>query len=119
MAALLLWGPEDLEPVLFRSFLVGNALYYGVGILLAVRLRDNRAFCKYLCPVTVFLKPMSYFSLLRVKNDTDKCLSCGRCRRVCPMDVDVCSNARNRENATECILCLRCVEECPARSLHL
>lgn len=119
VAALLLWGPEDLEPVLFRSFLVGNALYYGVGILLAVRLRDNRAFCKYLCPVTVFLKPMSYFSLLRVKNDTDKCLSCGRCRRVCPMDVDVCSNARNRENATECILCLRCVEECPARSLHL
>lgn len=27
--------------------------------------KDNRAFCKYICPVTVFLKLMSYFSLLR------------------------------------------------------
>ena len=26
--------------------------------------KDNRAFCKYICPITVFLKPMSYFSVL-------------------------------------------------------
>lgn len=24
-------------------------------------IRDNRAFCKYLCPTTVFLKPMRFF----------------------------------------------------------
>lgn len=29
--------------------------------------KDNRAFCKYLCPITVFLKLMRYFSLLRVQ----------------------------------------------------
>ena len=29
--------------------------------------KDNRALCKCLCPITVFLKPMSYFSLLRVQ----------------------------------------------------
>ena len=44
--------------------------------LLAFAFQDNRAFCKYLCPVTVSLKPASYFSLLRVKNDTGKCLTC-------------------------------------------
>ena len=39
-----------------------NLLYYIVGISLAYALKDNRAFCKYICPVTVFLKPASYFA---------------------------------------------------------
>ena len=50
-----------LEEIMFRMFLAGNAVYYISGIVLAFVLKDNRAFCKYLCPVTVFLKPMSYF----------------------------------------------------------
>ena len=35
---------------MFWSFLIGNAVYYAVGILLAFGLKDNRAFCKYICP---------------------------------------------------------------------
>ena len=27
--------------------------------ILAFAWKDNRAFCKYICPITVFLKPMS------------------------------------------------------------
>lgn len=119
VAALFLWKVGDLEEIMFRSFLVGNVLYYAVGIFLALRLKDNRAFCKYVCPITVFLKPMSYFALLRVKHDPEKCVSCGKCRRVCPMEVDMCSNARNRVNGTECILCLHCIEECPKQALKL
>ena len=52
-----------LEKIMFWMFLTGNAFYYIAGITLALIFKDNRAFCKYLCPVTVFLKPMSYFSL--------------------------------------------------------
>jgi len=110
---------SHMERIMFRSFLIGNAVYYTAGISLAFAWKDNRAFCKYLCPITVFLKPASYFSLLRVKNDTDKCISCGKCRRVCPMQVEVSDNARSRKNGTECILCLKCVEECPQKSLHI
>lgn len=44
----------NMEKVMFWSFIIGNLLYYGVGIALAFVLRDNRAFCKYICPVTVF-----------------------------------------------------------------
>ena len=80
-------------------------------------LKDNRAFCKYICPITVFLKPMSYFSLFRVKCDTSKCISCGKCKRVCPMDVDVTDNSRKRANGTECILCMECVRNCPKNAL--
>ena len=107
----------EMEKIMFWAFLVGNALYYTVGIVMAFVLKDNRAFCKYVCPVTVFMKPMSYFSLLRVKCDKDKCISCGKCKRVCPMNVDVTDNSRKRENGTECILCMECVKNCPKGAL--
>ena len=108
----------DRERLMFAAFLIGNALYYGVGVALALFYRDNRAFCKYLCPVTVFLKPMSYFSLLRIRCDHSKCISCGRCRKVCPMDVDMTDDSRKRANGTECILCMECVKSCPRAALH-
>lgn len=119
VGALFLFQVPDMQQIMFWFFLAGNALYYAVGIALAFLLKDNRAFCKYLCPVTVFLKPASYFSLMRVKNDTEKCISCGACRRVCPMDVDVPDNSCKRKHATECILCMKCIETCPKKSLHL
>lgn len=119
VAALFAFHVPDMEAIMFWSFLIGNVLYYAAGIILAFAFKDNRAFCKYICPVTVFLKPFSYFSLLRIKNDTGKCISCGRCKKVCPMNVDVPDNSRKRINGTECILCLQCVEECPQKSLYL
>ena len=72
VAALFLANVGHLERIMFWAFVIGNALYYGAGILLAFAFRDNRAFCKYLCPVTVFLKPMSYFSLLRILRAVQK-----------------------------------------------
>ena len=117
VAALFLANVGHLERIMFWAFVIGNALYYGAGILLAFAFRDNRAFCKYLCPVTVFLKPMSYFSLLRITCDKSKCVSCGRCRRACPMEVDMTDNSRRRVNGTECILCMECVKNCPKGAL--
>jgi polyferredoxin len=119
VGALFILEAPDMPKVLFLSFVIGNILYYGIGITLAYRLRDNRAFCKYICPITVFLKPASYFSLLRVKNSQEKCVSCGKCKKVCPMDVDMTNNSRKRLNGTECILCFKCIDECPAKALHL
>ncbi len=119
VGALFVFQIPGLERIMFWSFIVGNIAYYGAGIALAFMLKDNRAFCKYLCPVTVFLKPASYFSLMRVRNDLEKCVQCGRCRKVCPMDVDMTDNSRGRINGTECILCLRCVDSCPKKSLHV
>lgn len=107
----------NLERIMFRSFVISNIIYYAVGIILAFVLKDNRAFCKYVCPVTVFLKPMSYFSLIRIKCDKKKCISCGQCKKVCPMDVDVTDNSRNRINGTECIMCMECVRVCPEKAL--
>ncbi|WP_242846295.1 4Fe-4S binding protein [Anaeromassilibacillus senegalensis] len=119
IGALFVLQLPNIEKIMFWSFIIGNVLYYALGIGLAFALQDNRAFCKYICPITVFLKPASYYTLLRVKNDMDKCISCGKCKKVCPMDVDVVNNSRKRINGTECILCFKCIDECPSKSLHL
>lgn len=117
VASLFLARVGHIERIMFWAFIIGNIVYYAAGISLAFAFKDNRAFCKYLCPITVFLKPMSYFSLVRVTCDKSKCISCGACRRVCPMDVDVTDNSRKRKNGTECILCLECAKHCPKNAL--
>ena len=117
VASLFLARVGHIERIMFWAFIVGNIVYYAAGISLAFAFKDNRAFCKYLCPITVFLKPMSYFSLVRVTCDKKKCISCGACRHVCPMDVDVTDNSRRRKNGTECILCLECAKHCPKNAL--
>ena len=117
VAALFLSHADNIEKIMFWSFIIGNVLYYTVGIILAFAFKDNRAFCKYICPITVFLKPMSYFALFRLKCDKDKCVRCGKCNQVCPMDVDVTDNSRKRKNGTECILCMECVKVCPKKAL--
>lgn len=119
VAALFLCKVKHLEEIMWYSFIIGNLLYYAVGIALAFLCKDNRAFCKYICPITVFLKPMSYLSLFRIRVDKSKCISCGKCEKNCPMNVEVSNDSRKRKNATECILCMRCVEECPTKALKL
>ena len=119
VGVLFLIRADNIERIMFYSFLIGNILYYSVGIILAFVLKDNRAFCKYVCPITVFLKPASYFSAMRITCDSTKCVSCGKCKRVCPMNVDMLDNSRKRENGTECILCMQCVDSCPNDALKL
>ncbi len=119
VAILFIFKFDNLSNIMFWSFIIGNIIYYITGISLAFIFKDNRAFCKYICPITIFLKPASYFALIRVKRDKDKCINCKKCIKSCPMNVDMLDNSRKRKNATECILCNNCVRNCPKKALHL
>lgn len=119
VASLFIFKVGNLETIMFYSFIIGNAIYYGLGITLAFIFKDNRAFCKYICPITVFLKPMSYFSVIRVTCDHSKCINCKKCVRNCPMNVDMLDDSRKRKNGTECILCTNCINTCPKNALKL
>jgi ferredoxin-type protein NapH len=96
--------------------LVGNFLYYLSGIILAFKFKDNRAFCKYICPLTVFLKFTNKITLLRIKaTDNKSCTNCRTCANSCPMGIDIPSYVKDntRVLSTECIMCMKCVQKCP------
>jgi len=125
LVALLWYGlgyrPGAGGPPALAWFLAGNALYYSAGVALAFALKDNRAFCKYLCPVAVPLKLSSRFALLKVKGDPQKCCERRVCEKVCPMDIRIADYLQRGERvlSTECILCQACISVCPEQALEL
>lgn len=120
LLVLLLWFAYHYRPIpMDRSNLTwlvgGNTFYYLSAILLAFTLKDNRAFCKYLCPITAILKITSRFAFLKIEGDKEKCTQCGTCRKECPMDINIMEYVNNGERvlSTECIFCLTCTTVCP------
>jgi ferredoxin len=111
------YRPYGLAPL--RWLLAGNLLYYASGILLAYVLKDNRAFCKYLCPVPVLMKLGSRFALLKIAGTKERCNQCMACVKACPMDIRIPDYvmAGQRVLSTECILCNTCVSACPSKIL--
>jgi ferredoxin len=93
----------------------GNAFYFISALILAFALKDNRAFCKYLCPIPTILKLTSRFAMLKVEGDKEKCTQCGACDKSCPMDIKVSKYVQKgtRVHSTECIFCLTCITACP------
>jgi polyferredoxin len=104
-------------------FVAGNILYWCVAVGLAVVLRDNRAFCKYLCPVSVLLRLASRPALVRVAGDAGACLGCESraCKTLCPMDIEIPDyiSSGRRLLSSECIFCQQCVAICPPNTLRL
>lgn len=100
-------------------FLFGNAVYYVLGILLAVLLKDNRAFCKYVCPIAVFLKVGAKYSLLKIEKDPEKYIDCRICEQKCPMQIKLMDykNRGQRIMSTECIFCNTCTNVCPVNAI--
>lgn len=102
-------------------FLSGVGVYLLLGVGLAYALKDNRAFCKYLCPNAVMLKAGAHLTPLRVRGDAELCDDCGACVILCPMDIQIPAYVRDntRVLSTECTLCQTCVWACPKHALSL
>lgn len=102
-------------------FVIGNLLYYAVGIILAYTLKDNRAFCKYVCPVSVPLKLTSRFSVIKIGQGAGQCNDCDACEKMCPMDVRISDYILNKQRvlSTECSLCQTCITVCAQDALKL
>ena len=101
--------------------IVGNTFYFGFGIILAFIFKDNRAFCKYLCPITAILKISSRFALFKIDGDIEKCTDCNACTQACPMDINIPEYLKNgtRVLSTECIICQTCITVCPENNLSM
>jgi len=97
----------------------GNAIYYLLAVIFTVVLKDNRAFCKYICPIPVTQKITSGLSVMKQEIDYDTCDDCELCEINCPMDIKLLEYARKDQRilSTECILCNTCINICPTKSI--
>ena len=74
-----------------------------------------RPFCKYLCPLGAIYGFFNRIALYRMDLDTGRCVSCGKCKKVCQMGVDPVKEC----NSAECIRCGDCVRACPVNAIHM
>ena len=95
---------------LFAEFLIGFIML--IVILLASLLYD-RFFCKYLCPMGAATGLLGKIGWFRVKRNTETCIDCGACDKVCPVNIKV--SAVKQVTTAECINCNECVNSCPVR----
>ena len=124
----ILWNLTDIKGVLFTSdlariemswLIAGNLAYYALGIILASMFKDNRAFCKYACPIPTLMKVGSRFSLMKIEIDSSLCVDCGKCEQACLMDIKLLDykESGQRVLSTECILCQNCALSCPTHAI--
>ena len=61
-----------------------------------------------------------HFPQLHIESDKNKCISCKRCTKACPMGLDVESmvQAGTNHKCSECIQCGACVDECPKGAIR-
>lgn len=102
-------------------------IYYGVLLILVLPalIGGKRGACHYICWMAPFMVIGSsigrflHLPQLHIEADKDKCISCNRCSKACPMGLDVKSMVEKGTNSkcTECIQCGECVDECPKDAL--
>jgi ferredoxin len=73
----------------------------------------ERAFCKYICPLGAFNAILGRIPLFRIKRDQPTCITCSRCDKACPMNIDVMKPIT--VGSPECISCMECVTVCPTK----
>lgn len=96
---------------------VGWLYVYKVSILIVVVILSvlvYRPFCRYLCPLGAIYGFFNPIALTRFKIDHAACISCGKCRKVCPLDI----YTKETPNNMLCIRCGDCKRACPVNAIQ-
>jgi ferredoxin-type protein NapH len=105
------WNPVDPDfgSRVIEADMIG-ALYYLKMAILAFFLVwfvvAQRPFCRVACPMGAIWALFNRISLLRFKVEKE-CPDCGRCLKICPMELDV-MNEVDSENCIKCMDCTSC-----------
>lgn len=96
----------------FDSLINEYALGFAILILTIVgSFVYDRFFCKYLCPMGALYGIVGKISPFKVSRNEKACIDCGKCNRVCPVNIDV--QKSGDVKTAECINCQSCVLSCP------
>ena len=74
-----------------------------------------RFFCKVMCPLGAIYGLLNKVSFYRVHVDREGCVSCSKCRDICPMDIDPVA----KPDSAECIRCGKCAAACPVKAISV
>ena len=97
---------------------LGFLFWWKMGLLAATVVFSvliYRPFCKYICPLGAIYALFNRISLTRMELNRESCISCGKCVRACPMQVQVLKDI----NSAECIRCGKCESVCPTGAIDL
>ena len=83
-------------------------------LLLILSVFFKRPFCRWLCPLGAFYGPFNKISLKQIKINKEACVKCGKCSKICPMDL----NVPEEINCSDCIRCFDCKAECPVKAIE-
>jgi polyferredoxin len=86
-----------------------------LAIILCLAIISSRSFCTVLCPIGAIMAPLNYISLWKVVPKREECLSCQKCSRQCPTDIQPAVRIQARQAANrhpDCIVCHDCIETC-------
>jgi polyferredoxin len=96
-------------------------LFYHLGIFAAYvafsYMTHGRAWCRYFCPLGAILAILNPIAIVVRRYNKKTCISCGKCKEVCPMDLQPIKN--DWRSKIDCIKCGRCVKVCPPKSLQI
>lgn len=117
VSAKLVFATYDPYNALF-SFWTSEAQIAGIVVLLLVVAASffiERPWCKYACPYGALLGLTNYIKPFSVRRNAKTCISCGKCDRACPMNIEVSKSGSVRD--ARCISCLECTSEaaCPIK----
>lgn len=117
VSAKLVFSAYDPYSALF-SFWTSEAQVAGSLILLAViaaSLVIERPWCKFACPYGALLGLTNLIRPFAIRRRAATCISCSKCDRSCPMNIEVSKAAAVRD--PRCITCLECTSEaaCPVK----
>lgn len=77
---------------------------------------SGRTLCNSICPVGTTLGFVSRYAIMQIDIDTDKCVHCGACERVCKAS---CIDLRDCVvDGARCVDCFDCLTVCPNDAIH-
>jgi MauM/NapG family ferredoxin protein len=109
-------GLESLSYARYSVPLFNTNLFVALLVLgiLLLGMVQPRFWCRNLCPAGAMFALFSLRPLFR-RTVSEKCTSCGRCVRACPMAAIAEDFVRTAHS--ECVTCLKCQEVCPEKAI--
>jgi ferredoxin-type protein NapH len=109
------------EPIKYITYYMVVLLLFLVTVLMG-----KRGACHTICWMSPFLEFGAWIGeklrlpQYKIRSKPDRCISCAKCNRVCPMSIDVMNDLRKGQiDSPDCILCGDCVDVCPKQVLSI